>query len=185
MQRLTKTLETTRFVDHNMGMSIALPDIDTYGHPALADAYHQLVDTTHQARQASTTLNQLTAEARQTGSHDAAQMADAKQAIPDTQQAQRDAWQALHALLAEHGQELQNHHAAQRAAAADRIRTAAAELRQAAADYIAHTALEQAAAGRLISRPDHIPGLFALDCAFWGDGLNSPAGLETALQQIK
>ncbi|MGJ6963273.1 hypothetical protein ACSDR0_15310 [Streptosporangium sp. G11] len=183
MQRFTKTLEVTQY--RNQHMIVRLPDIDTYAHPLFRDAYHQLVLATELGQQARDHLDKLTQQARKLRSHDAAQMSAAEQDVADTQQAVQDAWNHLHAVIAEHAQRLRDHHTAQSGDAAGRIRTATAELRQAVLDYAAHAAMGQAAAGNLAPRPDQIPGLHALDNAFWGDGLNSPTGLETALTQIQ
>lgn len=184
MQRFTKLLETSRY-RHDTGGQISLPDIDAYGHPLLVDAYRQLLDATDQEGQAQATVQKLATEARQLGSHDAQQMDAAKQTAADAHQAKTDAWNNLGRTIAQYREQLLTHHAARRAEAASRVRAAVDELRQAATDYIAHSAMEQAAAGQLVAQRDQIPALLALDVAFWGDGLNSPVGLEAALEALE
>ncbi|MEU8275712.1 hypothetical protein ACFYOK_10775 [Microbispora bryophytorum] len=183
MQRLTKTLETSIY-RHPNGGTIVLPDVATYGHPLLADAFGRLTSAADANRTAHDHLDKLQRQARDLGSHDAQQMADAEQAASDAHQAQAQAYLALRATLAEHTDEIREHHRRRRAQAVDRIRALADELRQAATDYAAETAMLNTADGQLVASRGQVPGLLALDYALSGDGLDSPYGLETALKQI-
>jgi len=181
MQRLPALLRVTQFNDAHM--KITLPDL-AYATPEFVAAHDRFTAAADKAKQASTTLHQLVVEGRKIGSHDSAQMAAAKQDAADTLQAQRDAWQTLHTTLTEHRPQLQAHHAEQRIAAANRIRAAADELRQAAASYVAHSALEHAAAGNLAPRSDVVGGLLQLDVVLHGRGLGEDGGLAEVLDHL-
>lgn len=186
VQRFTKLIETTHYRGPQ-GEHIVLPDVDTYAHPGFAEAFRQLTRAAQAVEDAHERLGRLNAEARRRGSHDAEELAAAEKAAEESRSDQAAAWQELQATLRLSAGEIRDHHRAQREAAAARVCELVAQLRQASSAYICHSAMLQVADGNLtphLAARRDIPGLYALDCAFHGDGLDSPAGLDAAIEAI-